>query len=56
MPAKPGSERQRRYRERMKASGLVQIMLMVPSDRLDEMHRVAAEMRDKHLAESASDD
>jgi hypothetical protein len=43
------TDRQRRYRERMKGLGFVQVCVLVPSDRLDEFHEAAARLRSDRI-------
>lgn len=54
--SKPGSERQRDYRARMKAQGFVQIEATVPIEAVGMLRQLAAKMRADHLAKQANDD
>lgn len=38
-------ERMRRYRQRKKQAGIIEIMVSVPADRADEIREIAARMR-----------
>lgn len=51
-----GSDRQRAYRDRMKERGLVQVSFLVPAVDLEPLKRLAARMRDRHLAASEPTD
>ncbi len=39
------ARRQRRYRERNAAGGLVEVKVIVPADRVEELHAFAAALR-----------
>lgn len=52
---KPGADRQRDHRQRMRERGFVQITVMVPNEKLDTLKRLAARLRAKHEAESSDD-
>lgn len=54
--SKPGSERQREYRERMRAAGFVQVEATVPIEAVGMLRELAAKMRSDYLAKQANDD
>ena len=50
------TERQRRYRARMRAAGFVQVEALVPSECVEPLRKLAAQMRAQHLAKLSVDD
>lgn len=56
MPTRPGAERQRQYRARMRAAGFVHVEAVVPVEAVGKLREVAARLRAEHLAKQASDD
>ena len=47
-PAEQVAERMRRYRERKKAAGMTEVLVTVPTDRVEEIKQIAEDMRDEH--------